>query len=214
MQTPSLAVLYNGNTYASKLLARWAFYFDRVGISHRRPTESPDSADASVVGADFWLPEGAYFVRVAASTEYRTFSRQEPWSFESKADSWEPLFTDRCSLAWLDPDQAGAAACGFAAGQLAARGVRVGVKTGLLLPQQLTDRITEHDSEPEFFAAVDGSPLGQALIESDSRGLPFAVVFGDPQERKTRYGAYWRGARIPFDRAAAEAARAAKFERA
>lgn len=64
MELKPIETSYNGYRFRSRLEARWAVFFDTVGIKWEYETEGYDLGDAGWYLPDFWLPESNCFIEI------------------------------------------------------------------------------------------------------------------------------------------------------
>ena len=53
----SINTRYNGNYFRSRLEAKWAYFFDLVGIKYLYEPQGYIMPDGTMYLPDFWLPE-------------------------------------------------------------------------------------------------------------------------------------------------------------
>ena len=64
MTIKAIQTFYNGYRFRSRLEARWAVFFDTLGIEYLYEHEGYDLGDAGYYLPDFWLPELERFVEI------------------------------------------------------------------------------------------------------------------------------------------------------
>lgn len=67
MEIKSIQTQYNGYLFRSRLEARWAVFFDELGIKYEYETEGYDLGELGWYLPDFYLPEEKWFVEVKGS---------------------------------------------------------------------------------------------------------------------------------------------------
>ena len=67
---------YNGYRFRSRLEARWAVFFDTLGISYEYEPEGFDLGDGLYYLPDFWLPVQKYWIEVKGSQPTSTEARK------------------------------------------------------------------------------------------------------------------------------------------
>lgn len=79
---------YNGYRFRSRLEARWAIFFDTLGIKWEYEPEGYKMPDGTCYLPDFWLPsfDGGMFVEV--KPENGDFSKAIKFAMESKQTVW------------------------------------------------------------------------------------------------------------------------------
>ena len=76
----AIETVYKGYRFRSRLEARWAVFFDEVGIKYQYEPEGFDLDDAGFYLPDFWIPcprffeNGGYFIEIKPTL---TLTRQE-----------------------------------------------------------------------------------------------------------------------------------------
>lgn len=60
----AIDTIYNGYRFRSRLEARWAVFFDSMGIKYEYEKEGYDLGDAGYYLPDFWLPDLDMFIEV------------------------------------------------------------------------------------------------------------------------------------------------------
>src|SRR5690242_20681738 len=60
----AIDTIYNGYKFRSRLEARWAIFFDCLGIKYQYEPEGYDLGEAGYYLPDFWLPDHNIFVEV------------------------------------------------------------------------------------------------------------------------------------------------------
>lgn len=68
---------YRGYRFRSRLEARWAVFFDALGIKWEYETEGYDLGEAGWYLPDFWLPEIGWFVEVKPTGEITDKEQQK-----------------------------------------------------------------------------------------------------------------------------------------
>lgn len=63
-QIKALPTMYGGINYRSRIEARWAVFFDSLGLQHEYEREGYDLGDGKLYLPDFWLPELKYWVEI------------------------------------------------------------------------------------------------------------------------------------------------------
>ena len=78
---------YNGYRFRSRLEARWAVFFDRLGIAYQYEPEGFELSDGSWYLPDFWLPSfhGGTWVEVKGSGD---FAKAEVFAKQSDHYVW------------------------------------------------------------------------------------------------------------------------------
>jgi len=66
---------YKGYNFRSRLEARWAVFFDALGIKWEYEKEGYDLGELGWYLPDFWLPDFSFYVEIKPLTSMR-----EPWS--------------------------------------------------------------------------------------------------------------------------------------
>jgi hypothetical protein len=64
----AIETVYNGYRFRSRLEARWAVFFDTLGVDYRYEAEGFDLGETGYYLPDFWLPEYKMFVEVKPDT--------------------------------------------------------------------------------------------------------------------------------------------------
>ena len=64
MEIKTIQTQYNGYLFRSRLEARWAVFFDELGIKYEYETEGYDLGELGWYLPDFYLPEKRWFVEV------------------------------------------------------------------------------------------------------------------------------------------------------
>jgi len=62
----AIETVYNGYRFRSRLEARWAVFFDTLGIKYDYELEGFDLGDAGWYLPDFWLPQVKMWAEVKA----------------------------------------------------------------------------------------------------------------------------------------------------
>lgn len=60
----AIETVYNGYRFRSRLEARWAVFFDELGIEYEYEPEGFDLGEAGYYLPDFWLPEQKYWIEI------------------------------------------------------------------------------------------------------------------------------------------------------
>lgn len=60
----AIETIYNGYRFRSRLEARWAVFFDEIGIKYEYEKEGYDLGKLGWYLPDFWLPEYELFVEI------------------------------------------------------------------------------------------------------------------------------------------------------
>ena len=68
-----IETIYNGYRFRSRLEARWAVFFDRMGISYEYEKEGYQLENGEKYLPDFWLPDNNQFLEVKPTK----FTKQE-----------------------------------------------------------------------------------------------------------------------------------------
>lgn len=63
-----IETVYNGYRFRSRLEARWAVFFDQLGIKNEYEKEGFDLGELGWYLPDFWLPESGWFIEVKGTT--------------------------------------------------------------------------------------------------------------------------------------------------
>lgn len=69
MTVKAIETVYNGYRFRSRLEARWAVFFDAVGITYQYETEGFELSDGTRYLPDFYLPDMNAYVEVKADLE-------------------------------------------------------------------------------------------------------------------------------------------------
>lgn len=69
----AIETIYNGYRFRSRLEARWAVFFDTLGIEYQYEPEGFDLGDSIWYLPDFWLPQ----VKMWAEVKWRPLDNQE-----------------------------------------------------------------------------------------------------------------------------------------
>jgi len=69
----AIETVYNGYKFRSRLEARWAVFFDALGIRYEYEKEGYQLPDGTKYLPDFWLPEFSLWVEVKPSQEHKSF---------------------------------------------------------------------------------------------------------------------------------------------
>lgn len=69
-QIKSIETFYNGYRFRSRLEARWAVFFDALGIKYMYETEGYDLGNGDCYLPDFYLPTLKYYVEVKGYNEH------------------------------------------------------------------------------------------------------------------------------------------------
>ncbi len=64
----SIDTLYNSNYFRSRLEARWAVFFDQIGIRWQYESEGYDLGDGVFYLPDFWFPDHGFYGEVKPDT--------------------------------------------------------------------------------------------------------------------------------------------------
>ena len=68
MDIKAIETVYNGYRFRSRLEARWAVFFDALGVKYEYEPEGYDLGEAGKYLPDFWLPEYSLWVEVKRSS--------------------------------------------------------------------------------------------------------------------------------------------------
>ncbi len=63
-QLKALPTIYGGINYRSRIEARWAVFFDTLGLAHEYEREGFDLGDGQLYLPDFWLPAQKFWVEI------------------------------------------------------------------------------------------------------------------------------------------------------
>lgn len=66
----AIETVYNGYRFRSRLEARWAVFFDTVGIKYEYELQGFDLGDEGRYLPDFWLPTQKCFVEIKPSSQW------------------------------------------------------------------------------------------------------------------------------------------------
>lgn len=64
MNIKAIETVYNGYRFRSRLEARWAYFFDLLGVEYRYETEGYELSDGTRYLPDFWLPKQEEWVEI------------------------------------------------------------------------------------------------------------------------------------------------------
>ena len=70
MEIKPIETIYNGYRFRSRLEARWAVFFDALGIKYEYENEGYDLGEAGWYLPDFWLPKEEVFIEIRPSDKY------------------------------------------------------------------------------------------------------------------------------------------------
>jgi len=70
MEIKPIETIYNGYKFRSRLEARWAVFFDALGIKYEYENEGYDLGEAGLYLPDFWLPKQDVFIEIRPSIKY------------------------------------------------------------------------------------------------------------------------------------------------
>lgn len=94
---------YNGHRFRSRIEARWAVFFDELGVEWEYEKEGYTLSDGTKYLPDFWLPESATFVEVKGAppttAERQTAATLARDSGKSVLLVWGTV-AGRCLVAW------------------------------------------------------------------------------------------------------------------
>lgn len=85
----AIETVYNGYRFRSRLEARWAVFFDTLGIEYQYEPEGFDLGEAGWYLPDFWLPEQKCWIEIKG----RKNLLQEEWAKYLALGTEKPLFT-------------------------------------------------------------------------------------------------------------------------
>lgn len=86
MKIEAIQTHYKGYKFRSRLEARWAVFFDTVGIKWEYEQEGYDLGDAGLYLPDFWLPD----MNTWAEVKGKEFTREENAKARTLASFGEP----------------------------------------------------------------------------------------------------------------------------
>ena len=66
----AIETVYNGYRFRSRLEARWAVFFDALGVPYEYEKEGYDLGEAGWYLPDFWLPREGIFWEIKHGEEY------------------------------------------------------------------------------------------------------------------------------------------------
>lgn len=93
----AIETIYNGYRFRSRLEARWAVFFDTLGIEYEYELEGYDLGDAGKYLPDFFIPKASWHIEIKASSEMitpeearkmRTFDNYPPKNDKGELLSW------------------------------------------------------------------------------------------------------------------------------
>jgi hypothetical protein len=64
MTIKAIETAYNGYRFRSRLEARWAVFFDTLGVRYEYEKQGFDLGEAGYYLPDFWLPEEKFWVEI------------------------------------------------------------------------------------------------------------------------------------------------------
>ena len=70
MDVKPIETYYNGYRFRSRLEARWAVFFDALGIRYQYEIEGYKLSDGQYYLPDFFLPDDGYYVEVKGYSEH------------------------------------------------------------------------------------------------------------------------------------------------
>lgn len=83
MDAKPIETIYNGYRFRSRLEARWAVFFDAVGLTYEYEKQGFDLGDGIRYLPDFWLPSLRMWVEIKAELESEDHEKPERVSYFS-----------------------------------------------------------------------------------------------------------------------------------
>jgi len=79
-EIPAIQTRYNGRLFRSRLEARWAVYFDSLGVRYEYEPETYKVGEYGLYLPDFYLPDLKVFVEI--KPDLGVWSYSEQWQFK------------------------------------------------------------------------------------------------------------------------------------
>lgn len=86
----AIETVYNGYKFRSRLEARWAVFFDALGIEYQYEPEGFDLGEAGWYLPDFWLPNDDWFVEVKPNDQISEQDLKKTHALDSAINLPEP----------------------------------------------------------------------------------------------------------------------------
>lgn len=87
MEIKPIETIYNGYRFRSRLEARWAVFFDALGIKYEYEPEGFEMSDGTKYLPDFYLPNDNYYIEVKGMSDhiFSDIKKTEKFVKESKS---------------------------------------------------------------------------------------------------------------------------------
>lgn len=100
----AIDTLYNGNYFRSRLEARWAVFFDAIGIRWEYEAEGYDLGDGLRYLPDFWFPDYKMYGEVKPDRELEEIEKEKIMQLAKKSGFTVVLFSgppsEKTQRAW------------------------------------------------------------------------------------------------------------------
>lgn len=107
MEIKPIETVYNGYRFRSRLEARWAVFFDALGIKYEYETEGFEMSDGTMYLPDFYLPESDSFFEVKGIMSEKDDHKIRLFIQESNHGvtvGYENFYFETCTY-WPDSEQ-------------------------------------------------------------------------------------------------------------
>lgn len=153
MKIKPISTKYNGYYFRSRLEARWAVFFDSIGLRYEYEIEGFEFSDGTKYLPDFYLPDWNFFFEVKPVSPMES-EIEKCWRLRNETGSGVAIFWGTPGVPTFDFDQekgwkhtGGSIGLSFGKIDLSSKDIRLG------------DRWNEFPTNLEAFAMVSGSSI-------------------------------------------------------